>query len=223
MMAFAMLLIGSSLVVNVADTVPRYDMKPTCRAAVAMMGNQGRTVESCMRRGKGSQRSQKDWSKYPSAEQTQCAAPMANNRSPSYVELLICLEMMGDPRKHRDEEQAASKSKKQLASLSRPGTAGADRGRTGTSGRQGRTDRPAIIYNPKLTMEANVLDQAVQCAITGSPATYLVFPKSARRNLCPFNKRREFSTRSPDVLANGSRNPLQQSLVRARRCRRTSK
>jgi hypothetical protein len=37
---------------------------------------------------------------------------MANNRSPSYVELLICLEMMGDSRKHRDEEQAASKSKK---------------------------------------------------------------------------------------------------------------
>jgi hypothetical protein len=34
MMAFAMLLIGSGLVVNVADTVPRYDMKPTCRAAV---------------------------------------------------------------------------------------------------------------------------------------------------------------------------------------------
>ena len=99
--------------VNVADTVPRYDMKPTCRAAVDMMGNQGRTVESCM---SGEERArkdlEKDWSKYPSAERTQCAAPMANNRSPSYVELLICLEMMGDSRKHRDEEQAASKSKK---------------------------------------------------------------------------------------------------------------
>jgi hypothetical protein len=42
MMAFAMLLIGSGLVVNVADTVPRYDMRPTCRAAIDMMGNQGR-------------------------------------------------------------------------------------------------------------------------------------------------------------------------------------
>src|ERR1700724_745794 len=85
----------------------------TKRAAFAMMGSQGRTVESCM---SGEERArkdlEKDWSKYPSAERTQCAAPMANNRSPSYVELLICLEMMGDSRKHRDEEQAASKSKK---------------------------------------------------------------------------------------------------------------
>ena len=31
----ATLLIGFSLTINVADVVPRYDMKPTCRAAVA--------------------------------------------------------------------------------------------------------------------------------------------------------------------------------------------
>jgi hypothetical protein len=88
-------------------------MKPACRAAVDMMGNKGRTVESCM---SGSERArkdlEKDWSKYPSAERTQCAAPMANNSSPSYVELLICLEMMGDSRDRRDQERAASKSKK---------------------------------------------------------------------------------------------------------------
>ena len=117
MMAFAMLLVGSGLVVNVADTVPRYDMKPTCRKAIDMMGNQGRTVESCMAGEERARKDlEKDWSKYPSAERTQCAAPMANNRSPSYVELLICLEMMGDSRKHRDDEQAASSRKNQLAS-----------------------------------------------------------------------------------------------------------
>ena len=44
-------------VVNVADTVPRYDMKPACRAAVDMMGNQGRTAESCML---GEERARKD-------------------------------------------------------------------------------------------------------------------------------------------------------------------
>jgi hypothetical protein len=33
--------------VNVADTVTRYDVKPTCRAAISMVaGSQGRTVES---------------------------------------------------------------------------------------------------------------------------------------------------------------------------------
>jgi hypothetical protein len=114
MITFAMLLIGSSLVVNVADTVPRYDMKPTCRAAVDLAaGAQGRTVESCMA---GEERARKelerDWLKIPSAERSQCIGTVSVGGSPSYVELQICLEMMGDSRKHRDEEQAASKSKK---------------------------------------------------------------------------------------------------------------
>ncbi|MGB7834668.1 MAG: hypothetical protein WBL84_20910, partial [Xanthobacteraceae bacterium] len=68
MIALATLLVGSGLAINVADNVPHYDMKPTCRAAVDMMGNQGRTVEGCM---SGEERArkdlEKDWSKYPSA------------------------------------------------------------------------------------------------------------------------------------------------------------
>ena len=44
------LLIGFGLVINVADAVPRYDVKPTCRAAVDLVagGGEGRTVESCL-------------------------------------------------------------------------------------------------------------------------------------------------------------------------------
>lgn len=45
-MAFAALLVGLGLVINVADTVPYYDLKPTCRAAVNLA--EGRTIESCM-------------------------------------------------------------------------------------------------------------------------------------------------------------------------------
>ena len=49
MIAFATLLVGSGLVINVADTVARYDLKPTCRAAVNLAaGTEGRTIESCM-------------------------------------------------------------------------------------------------------------------------------------------------------------------------------
>jgi len=44
------LLIGFSLTINVADAVPHYDMKPTCRAAVALAagGDGGRSIENCM-------------------------------------------------------------------------------------------------------------------------------------------------------------------------------
>src|SRR5271165_4923006 len=46
----AMLLTSLWLVVTVADTVPRYDVRSTCRKAVALtaMGEGGRTVESCV-------------------------------------------------------------------------------------------------------------------------------------------------------------------------------
>src|SRR3974377_382887 len=106
------LLIGFGLVVNVADAVPRYDVKPTCRAAVNLVagGGEGRTVESCLA---GEERARKElekaWSKIPSAERNQCIATMAKGGAPSYVELVVCIEMMGDSRTHREEEEHAKK------------------------------------------------------------------------------------------------------------------
>ena len=113
MMIIAMFFVGSGLVLNVADSIPNYDVKRTCRAAVELSGVQGRTVESCVNGEMAARKDlEKDWSKYPSAERNQCATPMAGDRSPSYVELLICLEMNRDSRKHQEEERAASKAKK---------------------------------------------------------------------------------------------------------------
>jgi hypothetical protein len=45
----AILITSLGLVVPVADTVPRYDVRSTCRAAVALAdGSEGRTVENCV-------------------------------------------------------------------------------------------------------------------------------------------------------------------------------
>jgi hypothetical protein len=59
-------LVGFGLVINVADVVPRYDMGPTCRAAVNLVagGGQGRTVESCLAgEEKAGKELEKDWPK----------------------------------------------------------------------------------------------------------------------------------------------------------------
>jgi hypothetical protein len=115
MMMFAIPLAGLGLLVNVADTVPRYDVTPTCRAAINMVatGSEGRTVESCVA---GEERARKDlekeWPKTPSAERSQCIATMAKGGAPSYVELAVCLEMMRDSRTHREEEERAKRSQK---------------------------------------------------------------------------------------------------------------
>jgi hypothetical protein len=113
MMIMAILLVGSGLVLNVADTVPRFDVKRTCRAAMELSGVQGRTIDSCVNGEMAARKElEKDWSTYPSAERNQCATPMVGDRSPSYVELLICLEMNRESRKHQEEQRAASKAKK---------------------------------------------------------------------------------------------------------------
>jgi hypothetical protein len=109
----ATLLIGFGLTINVADVVPRYDMKPTCRAAVALAaGTEGRSIENCMA---GEEQARKEidkaWLKTPSAERSQCIGTVAVGGSPSYVELVVCLEMMRDSRTHREEERTKNAQK----------------------------------------------------------------------------------------------------------------
>jgi hypothetical protein len=110
-------LLSFGLVINVADTVPRYDVKPTCQAAINLTaGTAGRTVESCVAGEERARKElEKDWSKIPMAERNQCIATMAKGGFPSYVELVICVEMTKDSRVHQDEERAKnvkSQSKK---------------------------------------------------------------------------------------------------------------
>jgi hypothetical protein len=109
-----MLLASISLVTNVANSVPRYDLKPTCRAAINLSaGTEGRTIESCLA-GEEVARKQleKDWPKTPVAEQSQCEATMATGGYPSYVELAVCLEMLSDSRMRATEERANTTKKR---------------------------------------------------------------------------------------------------------------
>jgi len=98
---------------SLADTVPRYDVRKTCRAAVTLAaGSEGRTVESCMSGEELARKDlEKDWAKIPAAGRTQCTGTVVVGGSPSYVELLICLEMMRDSRKHQEDERAAKTRK----------------------------------------------------------------------------------------------------------------
>jgi hypothetical protein len=109
------LLAGLGLLINAADTVPHYDVKPTCKAAIDLVatGGEGRTVESCLAGEERARKElEKDWSKVPSAERSQCIATMAKGGAPSYVELVVCLDMMRDSRTHQEEEEQAKKSPK---------------------------------------------------------------------------------------------------------------
>jgi hypothetical protein len=115
MLLHSALIIGAGLLINVADGIPRYDITRTCRAAVAMTtgSGQGRTIENCVTGEEAARKDlEKHWAKAPAAERTQCTGSGAIGGSHSYVELLVCLEMMRDSRARRDDEQAKQPSTK---------------------------------------------------------------------------------------------------------------
>ncbi len=119
MMPFALVLAGSSLFLTVADAVPKYDVRPTCRAAIEMMGSQGRTVDSCMASETAARDEiAKDWARVPNDEKTRCVQTALQAGSPSYVELLICIEMNRDSRVRQQQfkdEQAKAKLQKPVS------------------------------------------------------------------------------------------------------------
>jgi hypothetical protein len=108
----AMLITSLGLIITVADTVPRYDVRSTCSKAVALtaMAEGGRTAESCLV-GEASARKdvKKDWAKTPAAKRTQCVSTVRADSSPGYVELLVCFEMTRDSRQRQEDERAKSR------------------------------------------------------------------------------------------------------------------
>jgi len=124
MMPFAPALLASNLFLTVADNVPTYNMQPTCRAAIEMMGSQGRTLDSCMR-SEAEARAEivKHWPQVPQEEKSRCMQTALQGGSPSYVELLICLEMNRDSRTRAQQlkdEQAKAKLEQAKAKPQKP-------------------------------------------------------------------------------------------------------
>jgi hypothetical protein len=100
MMPFAALAVASSLVTIAADNVPTLKVEPSCKAAGAEGVITGRTTESCLN-DEHSARDDliKNWSTFSGDDKNHCLSMISTGGSPSYVELLSCLEMSRDAKK----------------------------------------------------------------------------------------------------------------------------
>jgi len=86
-------LIASRIVVA-ADAVPKFDVERTCRPAAVAGVPPGRDSSACQRDENDARtKLEQDWAQYSATQRTQCAGFAGLDRSPSYVELLTCLEM----------------------------------------------------------------------------------------------------------------------------------
>jgi hypothetical protein len=92
--------IGLGLAFAAADGPPSLNVKPSCEAAAdrtAMEqtpGSNARDVASCMRdENEARDQLAKEWAQFSRGDQQSCTSITNTGGIPSYVELLVCLEM----------------------------------------------------------------------------------------------------------------------------------
>jgi hypothetical protein len=87
------ILLASQLAMTVANTLPTFDVGPTCRATV---GDGVETQQGCEDDEiNAGQQLAKEWGQFSSSDQAMCV-DLTRHFDPSYVELLSCLDMMRD-------------------------------------------------------------------------------------------------------------------------------
>lgn len=90
-----MLLITSHIVLA-ADTVPKLDFEPSCRAAVST-AVASRDENACKRDEETARaKLEQVWTQYTASQRAHCMQLTTLGGSPSYVEVLTCLEMAKD-------------------------------------------------------------------------------------------------------------------------------
>ena len=93
MAALFPIILTATQIVLVADSVPKFDVERTCRAA-EVSGVPGRDSTSCQRDEQDARsKLEQDWSQYSAAQRSECDGLVTTGGAPSYVELLTCLEM----------------------------------------------------------------------------------------------------------------------------------
>jgi hypothetical protein len=94
--ALVAIALGSQLVVTVADDVPAFDVTFGCHAA-AVMTPQG--YDACMKdESDARSKLESSWTGFAAADRASCVQDATTGGSPSYVDLLTCLQMAKDVR-----------------------------------------------------------------------------------------------------------------------------
>jgi hypothetical protein len=86
-----------------ADGVPKLNVQPSCRAAAdaaamgALPGANMRDLASCMRdEDEARDTLANEWAQFSERDKQRCVSETQTGGTPSYVELLVCLEMIRD-------------------------------------------------------------------------------------------------------------------------------
>jgi hypothetical protein len=95
-LSVSMIVLGSQLVMPVADGLPKFDSARSCKLDVAATA--GLSVDQSLKRcisdeQKAQQQLARQWSKYPAPSRSSCVSQESIGGTPSYVSLQTCLQM----------------------------------------------------------------------------------------------------------------------------------
>jgi hypothetical protein len=102
MRAFTVSIIGAAIAVAsqgaaCAHGPPELDVSTSCRAAARGSVTVGGDKQACLNDERTAKDAlAKDWSSFSAISRTQCVGMNRTGGPPSYVELLVCLEIMRD-------------------------------------------------------------------------------------------------------------------------------
>ncbi len=104
---FIALAFGSQLLITVAEGVPEFDVTPGCRAATTVMPA---SFDACMRDEQAA-RAQlaSQWENFAAPDRETCAQNERSGGTPSYVELLTCLQIARDAKSLPESQPDATK------------------------------------------------------------------------------------------------------------------
>jgi len=86
----------------VSDKVPALDVAASCRAAAATGLSVGESYQSCMNDERSAREELvRDWASFAAADRSRCTTESSGGGLPSYVELLVCLQMARDAARMR--------------------------------------------------------------------------------------------------------------------------
>jgi hypothetical protein len=94
--AVSMIVLGTQLVVPVADGVPKFDIARSCRLDVAATAGLSvdQSIKSCVNdEQKAKRQLAGQWSKFPAPSRASCISQESVGGTPSYVSLQTCLQM----------------------------------------------------------------------------------------------------------------------------------
>jgi hypothetical protein len=97
---FPILFLASQLIAVTPDKVPAFDIAHTCQTEGNSVVAPGRCTQD---EGKARDQVQTEWSQFAAADKATCTKTTSTDGTPSYVELLTCLEMARDAKKLKEQ------------------------------------------------------------------------------------------------------------------------